>query len=166
MDVVVRDGMPDDLPAVAAVYTHYVLKTTITFNTHVRTPAEWLERYEQNVVGGPYTLLVAAIDGQVVGYVETARFRPHHAYARSVEVSIYVAPDASGRGVGSALYTELFARLADSDLHRAYAVIALPNDSSCRFHERHGFLHRGTLTEAGFKFGRFLDTAYYERAIG
>lgn len=165
MEVVVRDGTPDDLPAVAAVYTHYVLKTTITFNTHVRTPAEWLERFQDNVVEGPYTLLVAELDGEIAGYCETGRFRPHHAYARSVETSIYVAPDAGGHGVGTALYEELFRRLVGTDFHRAFAVIALPNESSCRFHERFGFDHRGTLTEAGYKFGRFLDVAYYERAL-
>ena len=119
-EVTVRDGTADDLPAVAAIYTHYVLKTTVTFNTHVRTPAMWLERYQQNVVDGPYLLLVAELGGQVVGYVETGRFRPHNAYDRSVEVSIYVSPDAGGRGVGGALYTELFDRFRDTDLHRAY----------------------------------------------
>lgn len=164
-EVRVRDGGAQDLPAVAAIYTHYVLKTTITFNTHVRTPTEWLTRFRANVVEGPYALLVAEVEGQVAGYVETGRFRPHHAYDRSLETSIYVAPDAAGQGVGSALYQALFQRLDGGGFHRAYAIISLPNASSVRFHERFGFVHRGTLTEAGFKFGRYLDVAYYERAL-
>jgi phosphinothricin acetyltransferase len=163
--VSVRDGTEADLPAVAAIYTHYVLKTTMTFNTEVKTPREWLDRFRANVVDGPYDLLVAEVDGQVVGYVETGRFRPKPAYDRSVEISIYVAPDAQRLGVGGVLFATLFPRLEQHDFHRAYSVIALPNESSVRFHERWGFVHRGTLFEAGRKFGQYLDVAFYERPL-
>ncbi len=163
----VRDAAPGDLPAVAAIYTHYVLKTTITFNTEVRTPREWIDRYEVAVGTGQFHLLVAHDDdGSVLGYVETQRFRPKPAYDRSLELSVYVSPDATGRGVGNALYEHLFARLErDERFHRAYSIIALPNDVSVAFHQRWGFVHRGTLTEVGYKFGRYLDVAYYERAL-
>lgn len=163
--VVVRDATADDLPAVAAIYTHYVLHTVITFNTELRTPAQWRERYDGWIADGPYHLLVATVDGQVAGYVETQPFRPKPAYHRSLETSVYVAPDATGAGLGSALYRELLARLTGTEFHRAYSVIALPNDGSVAFHERFGFVHRGTLTEAGFKFGRYLDVAFYERDL-
>ena len=162
----VRDAGVADLPAVAAIYTHYVLRTTITFNTEVRTPREWQERYETNVAAGRHHLLVAEVSGAVAGFVETQPFRPKPAYDRSVELSVYVAPDATGAGVGGALYTMLLARLEDQEpFHRAYAVIALPNEGSEAFHRRHGFALRGTLTEAGHKFGRYLDVAYYERPV-
>ncbi len=162
----VRDATIADLPAVAAIYTHYVLRTTITFNTEVRTPREWQERYERNVGAGPHHLLVAEVEGAVSGFVETQPFRPKPAYDRSVELSVYVAPDATGAGVGGALYAALLARLEEDEaFHRAYAVIALPNSGSEAFHRRHGFDLRGTLTEAGHKFGRYLDVAYYERAL-
>ncbi len=162
----VRDADEADLPGVAAIYTHYVLRTTITFNTEVRTPARWRERFHRHVVEGPYSLLVAAGRGdEVVGYVETLPFRQKPAYARSAELSIYVAPDAVGAGIGSALLAGLLDRLRGSDFHRLYAIVALPNDASVAFHERHGFVHRGTLTEAGYKFGGWLDVAYLERAL-
>ena len=166
MSVTVRDATADDVPAVAAIYTHYTLRTTTTFNIEVRTPREWRDRFEQNIVAGPYQLLVAIEGGAVVGYVETQQFRPKPAYRRSLEISVYVAPDLQTRGVGSALFTELFARLSDDErFHRAYSIIALPNEASIALHERHGFVHRGTLTEAGFKFDQYLDVAYYERAL-
>jgi phosphinothricin acetyltransferase len=163
--VVVREATIEDLPAVAAIYTHYVLRTTITFNTEVRTPREWNDRFEEQVLEGPYDLLVAERAGIVAGYVETGPFRPKPAYGRSIELSIYVAPDAQGSGAGGALYGELFRRLEGREYHRAYSVIALPNESSVRFHERWGFVHRGTLNEAGHKFGRYLDVAFYERPL-
>ncbi len=162
----VRAATTADLPAVAAIYTHYVLRTTITFNTEVRTPRAWQDRFDEHVVGGRYHLLVAEVEGAVAGYVESQPFRPKPAYARSVELSVYVAPDGTGRGVGSALYTALLEHLAaDASFHRAYAVVALPNDDSVAFHERHGFELCGTLTEVGYKFGRYLDVAYFERAL-
>ena len=72
-DLVVRDAKPDDLPAVAAIFTHFTLRTTVTVSTEVRTPREWRDRYEAEVRDGPYHLLVAARDGAVVGSVETQR---------------------------------------------------------------------------------------------
>lgn len=165
--VVVRDGTESDLPGMAAIYTHYVLNTAITFHTRVRTPAEWRQRFRANVATGPYHLLVATGPGEeVVGYVETLPFRPKPAYFRSIELSIYVSPTAVGAGVGGALMQRLLATLADSEFHRLFAIITLPNDRSVGFHERHGFVHRGTLTEAGHKFDQYLDVAYYERALG
>jgi phosphinothricin acetyltransferase len=161
----VRDATAEDLPAVAAIYTHYVLRTTITFNTQVRTPREWTERFESEIRDGPYHLLVAEAGGVVTGYVETGPFRAKPAYARSLELSVYVAPDALRTGAGGALYDELLRRLEGTAYHRAYSIIALPNDGSERFHLRWGFVHRGTLTEAGHKFGRYLDVAFYERAL-
>lgn len=163
---IVRAATTADLPAVAAIYTHYVLRTTMTFNTEVRTPRQWQDRFDEHIVTGPYHLLVAEVAGVVTGYVETQPFRPKPAYARSIELSVYVAPDGTGRGVGAALYRQLLAELADDPhFHRAYAIVALPNDTSQRFHEQHGFVCRGTLTEAGYKFGRYLDVAYYERPL-
>ena len=162
----VRDAGEADLPAVAAIYTHYVLRTTITFNTEVRTPREWQERFHAHVVAGRHHLLVAEVAGAVAGFVETQPFRPKPAYGRSCELSVYVAPDATGAGVGGALYRALLARLEEDEVfHRAYAIIALPNDGSETFHRRFGFELRGTLTEAGYKFGRYLDVAYYERPV-
>lgn len=162
----VRDGTADDLPAIAAIYTHYVLRTTITFNTQVRTPKQWVELFDRDISSSDYHLLVAELDGEVAGYTQTQRFRDKPAYDRSLEVSVYVAPDAVGAGVGAGLYGEMLPLLErDERFHRAYALVALPNDASVAFHERWGFVHRGTLTEAGYKFGRYLDVAYYERAL-
>lgn len=164
--VVVRDATHDDLPAVAAIFTHFTLRTTVTVSTEVRTPREWRDRFEAEVLGGPYHLLVAERAGAVVGYVETHRFRPKPAYDRSVELSVYVAPDEGRGGIGSALYGALFPRLAaEGRMNRAFAIVTIPNEPSVRFHLSQGFVHRGTLTQAAYKFGQYLDIAYFERAL-
>jgi phosphinothricin acetyltransferase len=162
----VRDATAADLPAVAAIFTHFTLRTTVTVSTEVRSPREWQDRFEGQILAGPYHLLVAERDGVVVGYVETQQFRPKPAYDRTVELSIYVAPDRGRGGVGSALYGELFQRLAaEGRMHRAVAIVTVPNEPSVAFHLAHGFEHRGTLREVAYKFDRYLDIAYFERPL-
>ncbi|WP_336321416.1 N-acetyltransferase family protein [Streptomyces lavendofoliae] len=164
----VRRGTDADLIALTDIYNHYVRETAITFDTVPFTPEErrpWLRSHPED---GPHRLLVArgpGAAGPVLGYVTSSAFRPKPAYATSVEVSAYLAPGAAGRGIGSLLYTALFEALAEEDVHRAYAGIALPNEPSVRLHARFGFRHVGTFAEVGRKFGRYWDVAWYEKAL-
>ncbi|MFC8669677.1 GNAT family N-acetyltransferase [Streptomyces sp. NPDC057199] len=166
-EVQVRPGVESDLDALTDIYNHYVRETPITFDTATFTPVErrpWLLSHPED---GPHRLMVAtAGDSQeILGYATSSAFRPKPAYETSVEVTVYLAPDAGGRGVGTLLYKALFAALADEDLHRAYAGIAQPNEASVRLHERFGFRHVGTYREVGRKFGRYWDVAWYEKEL-
>ncbi|GGM04085.1 phosphinothricin N-acetyltransferase [Streptomyces fumigatiscleroticus] len=166
-EVQVRPGVEDDLEALTDLYNHYVRETAITFDTAVFSPEErrpWLLSHPED---GPHRLMVAEDTGsqRILGYVTSSPFRPKPAYGTSVETTVYVAPDAGRRGIGTLLYKALFAALADEDLHRAYAGIAQPNEASVRLHERFGFRHLGTYREAGRKFGRYWDVAWYEKEL-
>jgi phosphinothricin acetyltransferase len=111
-------------------------------------------------------MVATAKDSQrILGYATSSAFRPKAAYGTSVEVSVYLAPDAGGRGVGTLLYRALFAALATEDVHRTYAGIAQPNEASTRLHERFGFRYVGTYREVGRKFGRYWDVAWYEKEL-
>ena len=101
----------------------------------------------------------------ILGYATSSPFRPKAAYATSVETSIYLAPDAGGRGIGTLLYKQLFDALATQDVHRAYAGITLPNEASVRIHERFGFRRIGVYEEVGRKFGRYYDVAWFEKRL-
>ncbi|MFD5265473.1 GNAT family N-acetyltransferase [Streptomyces sp. NPDC058335] len=166
-EVQVRPGIEGDLEALTDLYNHYVRETPITFDTAIFTPEErrpWLLSHPED---GPYRLMVATdTDSQeILGYATSSPFRAKPAYATSVEVTIYLRPDAAGRGVGTLLYKALFEALSGEDLHRAYAGIAQPNEASVRLHERFGFRHVGTYREVGRKFGRYWDVAWYERDL-
>ena len=170
-EVQVRPGVASDLGALTDIYNHYVRETAITFDTAVFTPEErrpWLLSHPED---GPHRLMVAvAADSsgnsqEILGYATSSAFRPKPAYETSVEVSVYLAPQAGGRGIGTLLYKALFEALADEDLHRAYAGIAQPNEASVRLHERFGFRHVGTYREVGRKFGRYWDVAWYEKDL-
>ncbi|MEU6230036.1 N-acetyltransferase family protein, partial [Streptomyces sp. NPDC047042] len=92
-------------------------------------------------------------------------FRAKPAYGTTVEVTVYLAPDAGGRGIGTLLYKALFEALAGEDVHRALAGIVTPNEASVRLHERFGFRYVGTYREVGRKFGRYWDVAWYEKDL-
>ncbi|MGQ4365328.1 GNAT family N-acetyltransferase [Streptomyces sp. SAS_272] len=173
-EVQVRPGVEGDLEALTDLYNHYVRETPITFDTAVFSPEErrpWLLSHPED---GPYRLMVATetdsqdihgVSQTILGYATSSPFRPKAAYSTSVEVTVYVAPDAGRRGIGTLLYKALFEALADEDLHRAYAGIAQPNAASARLHERFGFRHVGTYREVGRKFGRYWDVAWYEKDL-
>ena len=161
----IRAGIESDLPELTALYNHYADGTHITFDTDPQAVEErrvWLAHYATT---GRHRLLVAQASGRIVGYATSSRFRAKPGYDTSVETTVYVHPDSTGGGVGRALYDALFAALADEDVHRAYAGIALPNDASVALHRSHGFRHIGTFTEVGHKLGRWWDVAWYERPL-
>ncbi|MFI2237055.1 GNAT family N-acetyltransferase [Streptomyces chrestomyceticus] len=166
-EVQVRAATEDDLGSLTDLYNHYVRETPITFDTEPFTPEQrrsWLLSHPED---GPHRLLVARDRAcrSLLGYVTSTSFRIKPAYATSVEVSVYCAREAVGRGVGTLLYKALFEALADEDVHRAYAGIALPNEASVRLHTRFGFRHVGTYGEVGRKFGRYWDVAWYEKHL-
>jgi phosphinothricin acetyltransferase len=164
-DIDVRAATIEDLGAITEVYNQYVMHSTATFDVSAMTAEErrgWFDHYSSE---GPYRLLVATRAGVVVGYAASSRFRPKPAYDPSVEVTVYLAPDDLGRGVGSLLYQQLFAELRTQPLHRAYAAIALPNPASVRLHRRFAFDEVGTLHEVGRKQGRWVDVLWMQRRI-
>ncbi|WNO74023.1 MULTISPECIES: GNAT family N-acetyltransferase [unclassified Streptomyces] len=173
-EVQVRPGSEADLVALTELYNHYIRETAVTFDTATFTPEQrrpWLRSHPED---GPHRLLVArdapnagtSPGGSLLGYATSSPLRPKPAYSTSVEVSVYCAPEAAGRGIGTLLYTALFEALAGEDLHRAYAGIALPNEASVRLHDRFGFRHLGTYEEVGRKFDRYWDVAWYEKRLG
>jgi len=166
-EVQVRPGAEEDLDALTDLYNHYVRETSITFDTATFTPEERRPWLLSHPVDGPHRLMVAtdADTQEILGYATSSPYRVKPAYETSVEVTVYVAPDAGRRGIGTLLYKALFEALADEDLHRAYAGIAQPNEASTRLHERFGFRYVGTYREVGRKFGRYWDVAWYEKDL-
>ncbi len=155
-----------DLPALTAIYNHYVLNTTVTFDLQPFAPDGRRDWFDEHPLVGPHRLLVAsAEDGRIVGYASSSRWRPKPAYGTTVETSVYCHPDHTGRGYGRVLYASLFDVLANEDVHRAVAGICLPNAPSVALHERLGFTRIGVFSEVGRKFGAYHDVAWYERRV-
>jgi len=165
MNEVVRPAGAGDLARINAIYNHYVLHSHATFEIEPVTMAEredWASHYADS---GRYRLLVVA-DDDVLGFATSSPYHLRAAYETSVELSVYVDPDATGRGLGARLYGTLIPLLEREDLHRAYGGVSLPNASSVALHERFGFREAARYSEQGRKFGRYWDVVWLERPLG
>ena len=161
----VRAADFEDLPAVHVIYTHHVKTSLGTFETEPPELSEFQARYVAVIQAGfPY--LIAEANGQVRGYAYAAQFRPRAAYRETVEDSVYVAPDAIGRGIGQALLTELIQRCARLGMKQMLAFIGdSHNAASIGAHRACGFVDVGLLTAVGRKFERHVDVVIMQRTL-
>lgn len=163
MNLAIRPAELADLPRLTDIYNHYVAHSVVTFHVEPFTPEQRREWFDQHPATGRHRLLVGMREDQIVGYVSSSRFRPMTAYETTVETSIYLAPEWTGRGFGKALYQRLFAELAGEDVHLAVAGITVPNPASVALHQSLGFVHVGRFHAVGRKNGQFRDVDWFER---
>lgn len=155
-----RDCTTDDAGPICAIYNPYVEQTAVTFEEAPVSADEMAGRIAE--VTSRFPWIVWEQDHAVVGYAYATPWKPRSAYRHSVETTIYLSPDAKGRGIGSLLYRALVDRLRSLDVHCAVGGIALPNPASVALHEKLGFQNIGRFQEIGRKFGRWIDVGYWE----
>jgi L-amino acid N-acyltransferase YncA len=163
-DLVIRPYSPADIPAVTRIYGHYVRDTVITFETEEPDEAEMANRFS-TIAGKAHPLLIAEQDGAVLGYAYASTYRPRAAYRFTCEDSIYLAPDAVGKGLGGLLLTRLIEDSTRAGLKQMLAVITAERANSIRLHEKHGFRFVGRYEALGYKFDRWLDIVHMQRAL-
>ena len=161
----IRSAVQADLARLTEIYNYYVLTSPATFDLEPLTIEQRAGWFLEHAGTGRHRLLVADEEGLVVGYASTSRFRDRAAYDTTVEASIYCAPEAVGRGIGRALYRELFAAIAPEDVNRIVAGITLPNDPSVALHRSFGFIQVGAFSQNSRKFDRYWDVAWFERPL-
>jgi L-amino acid N-acyltransferase YncA len=166
MPLLVRPSTPADLEALRDIYAHAVTQGTGTFELEVPDIAE-MARRRDDVLAKGLPWLVAETQGRVLGYAYANHFRPRPAYRFSVEDSVYLHPEAQGRGVGRTLLAELMARCQAAGARQMLAVIGdSDNHASIGVHRALGFERCGLLRAVGWKFGRWLDVVLMQRALG
>lgn len=159
-----RDASTNDAPAIAAIYNHFVLNTSISFEEQAVPASEMAQRIaDVQATGLPW--LVAEQDGIVLGYAYATKWRVRNAYRFSVETTVYLAPDSAGRGIGTTLYGALLERLRAGGYHLAIGGIALPNPASVALHEKLGFEKVAQFREVGLKFDRWTDVGYWQLVL-
>jgi len=162
----VREARPQDLAAVQRIYAHHVLTGLASFELEPPDEAE-IRRRQEALAGRGLPFLVAELEGAVRGYAYAGPYRVRPAYRYTVEDSVYVAPEAMGRGLGRALLGELVRCCAGLGMRQMVAVIGdSGNLASIRLHEAHGFSRAGLLRSVGFKFGRWVDSVLMQRGLG
>ena len=160
---VIRPATVADAAAVAGIYAPLVRETVVSFETEAPDANEMALRIEASLAS--HAWLVAEERGEVLGYAYGTQHRTRAAYRWSVDVSCYVHPGAHRRGVGRALYLELFDQLAARGYRAAHAGIALPNDASVAFHEALGFAFVGVYRKVGWKLGAWRDVGWWQREL-
>lgn len=155
----IRDFIPTDLEQITAIYKHYILHSHHTFETEEISESEMLSRI--STIRNSYPFIVFEEEGIIKAYAYATRWKIRQAYEHTVETSIYVNPDYKGKGIGTKLYTHLIQVLKKSNLHSILAGISLPNDASIQLHEKLGFNKAGVLKDVGYKFGKWIDVAYW-----
>ncbi len=164
----IRPATPADIPAIAAIYGRAVRDGTASWEIDPPDEAEMLRRHEAILAGG-YPYLVAERDGRLLGYAYASAYRPRPAYRATVENSIYIAPDAQGGGIGSALLAQLIEDCTSRGFRQMIAVIGDGTGASIgsrRLHERFGFRLIGVAEKIGFKHGRWLDQMLMQKELG
>jgi L-amino acid N-acyltransferase YncA len=156
----IRLCTPSDAAQICEIYNYYVRETVITFEESPVPEAEMSRRIADVTSRMPW--LVWEEDGAMAGYAYATPWKTRAAYRHSVESSIYLAPQATRRGIGPRLYAELIARLRQMGLHCVIGGAALPNPPSVSLHEKLGFTKVAEFRQVGFKFGRWIDVAYWE----
>lgn len=166
MEALLRPATVTDMAAVQAIYERHVLEGLATFEEVPPDVAEMARRFE-DVTGRGLPWLVAEAEGRIAGYAYAGLFRARSAYRFALEDSIYLAPDAVGRGIGKALLVRL---LAESEAAGARQMLAVIGDSanagSIGVHRSCGFEHVGIFRSVGLKFGRWVDVVMMQRALG
>ncbi|WP_353644023.1 N-acetyltransferase family protein [Mesorhizobium sp. WSM2239] len=166
MGIFIRAAVEADLDRITEIYADAVENGTASYELEPPTRSEMGARFAALTLSG-YPYIVAEADGEIVGYAYASAFRPRPAYRFIVEDSIYVAPEAKGRGVGKALLERLISDTKSLGFRQIIAVIGdgRPDSPSVKLHERMGFSHSGRLEGSGYKHGRWLDTVFMQLAM-
>lgn len=164
--VLIRPSTEADMAAVTEIYGHHVAHGLASFEEEPPTRADMTERRANLVARGMPYLVAEAPDGTILGYAYAGPYRPRPAYRYSVEDSVYVAPQATGRGIGAALLAALVPLCREAGFRQMMAVIGdSGNEGSIRLHRAFGFREVGVLEGIGFKFGRPVDVVLMQLSL-
>lgn len=157
----IRKASEKDLKDILEIYNDAILNTTAIYAYKIQTLEDRKQWYEKKKQDG-YPVLVFEEDDKVIGFATFGPFREWPAYKYTIEHSIYVHKDYRNQGIATKLMKEII-KIADK---REYATLVAgidaANEGSIKMHEKIGFKYSGTVTKAGFKFGKWLDLAFYQ----
>lgn len=163
-ELILRPFNWSDVAPITAIYAHYVKNAVVTFDLEVPSETAMAEKFGHMVDLG-HPLIVAEEEGRVRGYAYASTFRPRPAYRFTCEDTLYLAPDAVGKGLGAKLMTELIAQSQAFGFKQMIAIITGGTEASIALHRKFGFEVLGEFPQLGYKFDRWLDIVHMQRAL-
>ena len=161
MSVIIRPYNTKDTQAILDIINYNILHSTALYDYNIRTFDQQKTILEEKIAKN-FPVIVAELDGEVVGFGMYSEFRFREANKFTVEHSVYVNQNQHGKGIGKMLLAELIRMAKNQKLHTMIAVIDAENQSSVDFHERFGFKTAGIIKESGYKFDRWLDSVFMQ----
>ncbi len=158
--LIIRKAAEEDVKGILEIYNYAIVHTTASFDIKEQSLEEkklWFQGYNDK-----YPLLVAQLGGEIVGYSSLSSFRNKEAYARTVENSVYVHPEAQGKGIAKRLLQAIIEEGRKIGYHVIIAAITKENEISIYLHEQVGFEYIGCMKEVGYKFGEWQDVCFYQ----
>lgn len=160
----IRAVHTDDVANIVDIYNHYIVHSSATFELETVTP-EILKERILSVQNSDCDWLVAEDQNNILGYAYFTPWKQRAAYKHSAEITVYISHAAQGKGVGTALYKELFKILAQKDIRAVVAQIALPNPTSIALHEKFGMKKVAHFEKVGFKFDEWIDLGCWQALL-
>jgi L-amino acid N-acyltransferase len=159
--IYIRKAQREDIPKITEIYNEAIMTTTATFDTQPKTIEEQNTWFEDHGTKNP--IMIAELDGQVVGWGSLSKWSDRCAYTNTAEISLYIKEEHRRKGIGKKLMKRILEEGGRQGLHVVIARITEGNSVSVSLHESMGFFHIGVMKEVGVKFGRRLDVALMEK---
>lgn len=163
MSTIIRLATEADLPAINTIYNHFVLTCTCTYQ---EVPETLEARHKWLIAHGPtHPAVVVELDRRIAGWGSISPFHARSAFRYTVEDSIYIAPDAQGRGLGRLVLQDLIERARQIGHRQMVALIDSLQHGSLQLHHKFGFVEKGRLDDVGYKFNRSLTMVYLQKPL-
>lgn len=161
----IRTAELSDVAAITCIFNFYIEHTNARFEEEkftLENRQQWFSQFSSN---SKYQLYVATENDSLLGFACSQQYRATSAFEDTAEVTIYLTVDAKGKGIGSKLYSQLFASIIDFGVHRVLSGVALPNEASIALHKHFGFREVGVFNEYAKKNGQYISSMWLEKAL-
>ena len=160
----IRDATPGDAPAIAAIWNPAIRDTAVTFNAAEKSVSDIATMITDRQSLG-HAFLVAESSDRIAGFATYAQFRSGVGYARTMEHTILLSPEAQGSGLGRALLTAIEDHARTAGAISLFAGVSAENPAGRAFHARMGYAEVAILQRVGFKFGRAMDLVLMQKFL-
>jgi phosphinothricin acetyltransferase len=160
----IRKAISDDARAICNIYNYYIENTAVTFETVPISETAMKQRINEIFLAG-YMFYVGEVNGKIIGYYYTHYWNSRCAYSTTVQDSIYLDKNETGKGYGTQLFEHLFKHIDRSKTHVLIAGICIPNEGSVRLHEKFGFKQVSCMKEIGWKLGQWQDVGHWQLTL-
>ncbi len=161
--VLVRKVTFEDAQEITDIYNYYVKNSVATLEE--KTVSSYFFEDAIRFITKDFPWFVYAVDGKILGYAHAGKWKEKSGFRKTVELTIYLKPGVTQKGIGSLLYKEVIKEVKRTDINVLVSAISLPNQASVKLHEKFGFVKAAHFKEIGYKFNKWVDVGYWQLTL-